>query len=29
MAVDIFLHLDKIKGESVDDKYAGEIDVLQ
>ncbi|MEL6617272.1 MAG: type VI secretion system tube protein Hcp [Pseudomonadota bacterium] len=29
MAVDIFLHLDKIKGESVDDKHAGEIDVLQ
>ncbi|MGR3467806.1 MAG: Hcp family type VI secretion system effector [Shimia sp.] len=29
MAVDIFLKLDKIKGESVDDKYAGEIDVLQ
>ena len=29
MAVDIFLPLDKIKGESVDDKFAGEIDVLQ
>ncbi|MEM9435591.1 MAG: type VI secretion system tube protein Hcp [Pseudomonadota bacterium] len=28
MAVDIFLSLDKIKGESVDDKHAGEIDVL-
>ena len=29
MAVDIFLKLDKIKGESVDDKHAGSIDVLQ
>ena len=29
MAVDIFLKLDKIKGESVDDKHAGEIDVTQ
>lgn len=29
MAVDIFLHLDKIKGESVDDKHPGKIDVLQ
>ncbi|MEM1234425.1 MAG: type VI secretion system tube protein Hcp [Pseudomonadota bacterium] len=29
MAVDFFLKLDKIKGESKDDKYAGEIDVLQ
>ncbi|QUJ78246.1 type VI secretion system tube protein Hcp [Sulfitobacter albidus] len=29
MAVDIFLKLNKIKGESVDSKYAGEIDVLQ
>jgi type VI secretion system secreted protein Hcp len=29
MAVDIFLKLDKIKGESVDDKYAGEIDIMQ
>ncbi|PJI84245.1 type VI secretion system secreted protein Hcp [Yoonia maricola] len=28
MAVDIFLKLDKLKGESVDDKYAGEIDVV-
>lgn len=28
MAVDIFLKLDKIKGESVDDKYKGEIDVM-
>ena len=28
MAVDIFLKLDKIKGESVDDKYQGEIDVM-
>lgn len=29
MAVDIFLKLNKLKGESVDDKFAGEIDVLQ
>ncbi|MGJ8603725.1 MAG: Hcp family type VI secretion system effector [Marivita sp.] len=29
MAVDFFLKLDKIKGESVDDKLAGTIDVLQ
>jgi type VI secretion system secreted protein Hcp len=29
MAVDIFLKLDKIKGESVDDKHAGSIDITQ
>ena len=29
MAVDIFLLLDKIKGESVDDKHKGSIDILQ
>lgn len=29
MAVDIFLKLDKIKGESVDDKHAGAIDITQ
>lgn len=29
MAVDIFLKLDKIKGESVDGKHAGSIDVTQ
>lgn len=28
MAVDMFLKLDSIKGESVDDKHKGEIDVL-
>lgn len=29
MAVDIFLGLDKIKGESVDSTHAGKIDILQ